>query len=116
MEQKFKVLRNAEKEIYQDMNFNLRNILKNSAEFAENSHAWILLVGSDTWVGATVNKNTGDVNWINEMEAAYTNWAANQPDLEVSALYTEKFIPPQKKKLTELIVNQDDARLPFIRT
>ena len=43
VEQKFKVLRKAEKEIYQNMNSNLREIEKNSAEFrefAENSRAW----------------------------------------------------------------------------
>ena len=41
-EQKFKVLRKAEKEIYQIMNSNLREIVKDSAEFrefTENSHA-----------------------------------------------------------------------------
>ena len=35
VEQKFKVLRKAEKEIYQNMNSNLREIEKNSAEFRE---------------------------------------------------------------------------------
>ena len=42
VEQKFKVLRKAEKEIYQNMNSHLRKYEKNSAEFrefAENSHA-----------------------------------------------------------------------------
>ena len=42
VEQKIKVLRKAEKEIYQNMNSNLRKIEKNSAEFrefAENSRA-----------------------------------------------------------------------------
>ena len=44
VEQKFKVLRKAEKEIYQNMNSNLRKIEKNSAEFrefAENSRACV---------------------------------------------------------------------------
>ena len=42
VEQKFKVLRNTEKKIYQNMNSNVRKFEKNSAEFrefAENSHA-----------------------------------------------------------------------------
>ena len=42
VEQKFKVLRKAEKEIYQNMNSNFGDNEKNSAEFrefAENSHA-----------------------------------------------------------------------------
>ena len=46
IDQKFKVLRKAEKEIYQNMNSNLRKIEKNSAEFrefAENSGAWIIM-------------------------------------------------------------------------
>jgi len=44
VEQKFKVLRKGEKEIYQNINSNLREIEKNSAEFLEfgmNSHACI---------------------------------------------------------------------------
>ena len=46
VEQKFKVLRKAEKEIYENTNSNLRKIEKNSAElreFEENSHAWALI-------------------------------------------------------------------------
>ena len=42
VEQTFKVLRKAEKEIYQNINSNLRKIENNSAEFrefAENSRA-----------------------------------------------------------------------------
>ena len=45
VEQKFKVLQKAEKEVYQNMNSNLREIEKNSAEFrkfAENSHACLI--------------------------------------------------------------------------
>ena len=47
VEQKFKVLRKAEKKIYQILNSNLRDIEKNSAEFrkfAENSRAWHTLM------------------------------------------------------------------------
>ena len=49
VEQKFKVLQKAEKEVYQNMNSNLREIEKNSAEFrefAENSHACLVTHGA----------------------------------------------------------------------
>ena len=49
VEQKFKVLWKAEKEIYQNMNSHLRELQTNSAEFrefAENSQACIFILTS----------------------------------------------------------------------
>ena len=48
VEQKFKVLRKAEKEIYQNMNSNLREIEKNSVEFRE-IHGEFPCLNTDLW-------------------------------------------------------------------